>query len=320
MDHSSRQKSGSSFPWSSPFGNGTEWKGVTSGPNAPPRGRTGAPEPTRCGPANGSARDVPPRRQRAPQHGARSGGGRASDRKAAASAASRRWVDSDMQTPRFHLCVIRRMGGSESHTSCQMRWPTPASGAKWPGSRERGGDPYRRRTIGDQRSRAVVGVRPEMVNWASVRSRIAYVVTMDTDGRDARTKRWRTRPPTCACAKKLARISRERRAEESRTGRLQNGGSPRRGARRTARSPAWLRVMSKAKRPTGDDWAWTVGGQGRNRTADTRIFSPLLYQLSYLASLAAESLLLKRAREAPSSRAAGPARRWRGGGEAARLA
>jgi hypothetical protein len=26
------------------------------------------------------------------------------------------------------------------------------------------------------------------------------------------------------------------------------------------------------------------GGQGRNRTADTRIFSPLLYQLSYLAS------------------------------------
>ena len=29
------------------------------------------------------------------------------------------------------------------------------------------------------------------------------------------------------------------------------------------------------------------GGQGRNRTADTRIFSPLLYQLSYLATLLA---------------------------------
>ena len=29
------------------------------------------------------------------------------------------------------------------------------------------------------------------------------------------------------------------------------------------------------------------GGQGRNRTADTRIFSPLLYQLSYLATLGA---------------------------------
>ena len=31
---------------------------------------------------------------------------------------------------------------------------------------------------------------------------------------------------------------------------------------------------------------WRAGlgnGQGRNRTADTRIFSPLLYQLSYLA-------------------------------------
>ena len=26
------------------------------------------------------------------------------------------------------------------------------------------------------------------------------------------------------------------------------------------------------------------GGQGRNRTTDTRIFSPLLYQLSYLAN------------------------------------
>jgi hypothetical protein len=25
------------------------------------------------------------------------------------------------------------------------------------------------------------------------------------------------------------------------------------------------------------------GGQGRNRTVDTRIFSPLLYRLSYLA-------------------------------------
>ena len=30
------------------------------------------------------------------------------------------------------------------------------------------------------------------------------------------------------------------------------------------------------------------GGQGRNRTTDTRIFSPLLYQLSYLAFLPQE--------------------------------
>ncbi len=28
------------------------------------------------------------------------------------------------------------------------------------------------------------------------------------------------------------------------------------------------------------------GAQGRNRTTDTRIFSPLLYQLSYLGALA----------------------------------
>ncbi len=27
------------------------------------------------------------------------------------------------------------------------------------------------------------------------------------------------------------------------------------------------------------------GGQGRNRTVDTRIFNPLLYQLSYLATV-----------------------------------
>ena len=30
---------------------------------------------------------------------------------------------------------------------------------------------------------------------------------------------------------------------------------------------------------------YQTDGQGRNRTADTRIFSPLLYQLSYLAVL-----------------------------------
>ena len=28
-----------------------------------------------------------------------------------------------------------------------------------------------------------------------------------------------------------------------------------------------------------------IGGQGRDRTGDTRIFSPLLYQLSYLATV-----------------------------------
>ena len=31
---------------------------------------------------------------------------------------------------------------------------------------------------------------------------------------------------------------------------------------------------------------WEDGAQGRNRTTDTRIFSPLLYRLSYLGALA----------------------------------
>jgi hypothetical protein len=40
----------------------------------------------------------------------------------------------------------------------------------------------------------------------------------------------------------------------------------------------------KARNPQVTD---LVGGQGQNRTADTRIFSPLLYRLSYLAEEAA---------------------------------
>ncbi len=33
-------------------------------------------------------------------------------------------------------------------------------------------------------------------------------------------------------------------------------------------------------------WGWDFCGDGRNRTADTRIFSPLLYRLSYITGLA----------------------------------
>src|ERR1019366_8078327 len=36
-------------------------------------------------------------------------------------------------------------------------------------------------------------------------------------------------------------------------------------------------------------WTLCLSGQGRDRTADTRIFSPLLYQLSYLAKSAKSS-------------------------------
>ena len=32
-------------------------------------------------------------------------------------------------------------------------------------------------------------------------------------------------------------------------------------------------------------WLFSNGGQTQNRTGDTRIFSPLLYRLSYLATL-----------------------------------
>src|SRR5579872_4620429 len=42
------------------------------------------------------------------------------------------------------------------------------------------------------------------------------------------------------------------------------------------------------------------GGQGRNRTTDTRIFSPLLYQLSYLAAVG-EGRVLDRPGWRPSS-------------------
>ena len=41
------------------------------------------------------------------------------------------------------------------------------------------------------------------------------------------------------------------------------------------------RPCKSIQEPTGRDVEG--GGQGRDRTADTRIFNPLLYQLSYLA-------------------------------------
>ena len=39
------------------------------------------------------------------------------------------------------------------------------------------------------------------------------------------------------------------------------------------------------KKPTENGWFSYIGGSGRNRTTDTRIFSPLLYRLSYRAIL-----------------------------------
>ena len=63
------------------------------------------------------------------------------------------------------------------------------------------------------------------------------------------------------------------------------------------------------------------GGQGRNRTADTGIFSPLLYQLSYLAMkcgvvragrAAAEGRVLQRLGLRESSLDGGRGSRWEG--------
>jgi hypothetical protein len=55
----------------------------------------------------------------------------------------------------------------------------------------------------------------------------------------------------------------------------------------------WTRLEKKA--PT--ERSLEDGGQGRNRTADTGIFNPLLYQLSYLATeTPPRSLELHRAR------------------------
>jgi hypothetical protein len=48
----------------------------------------------------------------------------------------------------------------------------------------------------------------------------------------------------------------------------------------TRQSPA---IGLHGVRGTGELNPCSRYGQGRNRTADTRIFSPLLYQLSYLA-------------------------------------
>ena len=48
--------------------------------------------------------------------------------------------------------------------------------------------------------------------------------------------------------------------------------------------PCVFRGKQKRKRPTEKGWALNGGGLGRNRTTDTRIFSPLLYRLSYQAN------------------------------------
>ena len=53
---------------------------------------------------------------------------------------------------------------------------------------------------------------------------------------------------------------------------------------RLSASPHKIRHKRQIGDREGDVDALEIGGQGRNRTADTRIFNPLLYRLSYLAA------------------------------------
>jgi hypothetical protein len=47
----------------------------------------------------------------------------------------------------------------------------------------------------------------------------------------------------------------------------------------------WVKITLKTKSPLQQKRAFNLGGPGRNRTTDTRIFNPLLYRLSYQAKV-----------------------------------
>src|SRR6185312_14487621 len=56
-------------------------------------------------------------------------------------------------------------------------------------------------------------------------------------------------------------------------------------AKDVGRGPVARNLRDRSPRPpmpVRQSYLSCLNGQGRNRTADTRIFSPLLYQLSYL--------------------------------------
>jgi hypothetical protein len=70
---------------------------------------------------------------------------------------------------------------------------------------------------------------------------------------------------------KVERIKTDERSESAR---MASEASP---------SNVVLRYWSQIRKRPIKGAFLVSGGQGRNRTTDTRIFSPLLYQLSYLA-------------------------------------
>lgn len=55
------------------------------------------------------------------------------------------------------------------------------------------------------------------------------------------------------------------------------------GTRKIGRIPAQCGESTDVKKPNRERLGLEIGGLGRNRTADTRIFNPLLYRLSYRA-------------------------------------
>ena len=55
------------------------------------------------------------------------------------------------------------------------------------------------------------------------------------------------------------------------------------GTRKIGGIPAQRGESTDVKKPNREGLGFEYGGLGQNRTADTRIFNPLLYQLSYRA-------------------------------------
>ena len=59
-------------------------------------------------------------------------------------------------------------------------------------------------------------------------------------------------------------------------------GAPKTGNIRVTDTSVSVRQKRQMRQPDSDNFTLPLSAQGRNRTTDTRIFSPLLYRLSYL--------------------------------------
>ena len=65
------------------------------------------------------------------------------------------------------------------------------------------------------------------------------------------------------------------------------------GTRKVGGIPAQCGESTDVKKPNREGLGFESGGPGRNRTTDTRIFNPLLYQLSYQAYAKARIITTK---------------------------